>query len=504
MATPKLIEEVHRTILEPTLAGMRKERFPFVGILFTGLMITADGPRVLEYNVRGGDPETETLLPLLDTDLAELMLACTQGYLDAIPLHISPRHSATVIAVAGGYPGSYDKGHPITISQTAADVVLFHAGTQMDKSGTVVTAGGRVLACTATGSTLQGALDAAYNTIASVQFEAMYFRKDIGHRALQPLVPEQVIRRNPLTYADAGVSIDTGNSLVQRIKPLVRSTARPGADASIGGFGGLVDLAAAGYAAPPRIICAIDGVGTKLYIAHALGKHDTVGIDCVAMNVNDLVVQGAEVLAFMDCYTCSKLDADVAAAFVSGVAAGCRDAGCALVGGETAEMPGLFGSTDGGIYDAVGASIGAIPAGQAVLPRTDAMRAGDILLGLASNGVHSNGFSLVRKILERSKLSVHDPAPWDAAQSVGASLLTPTRIYVRPLLRAMKAGGILGMAHITGGGLIDNVPRMLPKHLAAELHAERWTLPPVLKWLKTEGGLADQEFATTFNTGLGA
>lgn len=517
IATPALIEEIHRTILEPSIAGMRKERFPFVGILFTGFMITKDGPKVLEYNVRGGDPETETLMPLLNNDLTELMLACADGYLDTIDLNISPRHSATVIAVAGGYPGSYSKGDIITFKEAPADTVIFHAGTKLDANEQCVTNGGRVMACTATGASLQKAVDTAYQSIQSISFSNMFYRKDIAHRALRPGTATNPTSHPPnssapLTYADAGVSIETGNTLVKRIKPLVQSTARAGADATIGGFGGLVDLAAAGFSTPPRLVCAIDGVGTKLNIAHALGKHDTVGIDCVAMNVNDLMAQGvSEVLAFLDCYTCGKLDADIATAFVEGVAEGCRQAGCALVGGETAEMPGLFtggdaAAADAGVYDAVGAAVGALAEGLPLLPRTQDMRAGDVLLGLASSGVHSNGFSLVRKILQRVELDVRDPAPWSEgalAQSVGASLLTPTRIYVRSLAVLVRQRLVLGMAHITGGGLYDNIPRMLPKHLAAEMHADKWSVPPVLRWLKSAGKLSEREFATTFNTGLG-
>lgn len=242
------------------------------------------------------------------------------------------------------------------------------------------------------------------------------------------------------------------------------STARPGADAEIGGFGGEVDQEKAGYPGAPILVGAIDGVGTKLMIAQAMAKHDTVGIDLVAMNVNDLVVQGAQPLMFLDYYGCSKLNLELAAAFVEGVAAGCKQANCALVGGETAEMPGMYQKDD---YDAAGAAIGTMLA-ENRLPRKDLMKEGDALIGLASNGVHSNGFSLVRKIVTREGLEYHDPAPWDTTNSTGLSLLTPTRIYVRPLLKIINKKLIKGLAHITGGGLLENVPRMLPSHLSAE------------------------------------
>jgi homoserine kinase len=303
-----------------------------------------------------------------------------------------------------------------------------------------------------------------------------------------------------MTYADAGVSIDSGNQLVQSIKAAVASTRRPGADAEIGGFGGALDLAGAGYSQSPLLIQAIDGIGTKLKIAFAMNDFSTVGIDLVAMNVNDLVVQGAEPLTFMDYYACSKLEVPDAVRFIEGVARGCREAGCALVGGETAEMPGMY---QGNEFDAAGAATGAIKKGRKILPDKQSMRKGDVLLGLRSNGVHSNGFSLVRKIIENAGLGWMTPAPWDSTQTVGSSLLTPTRIYVKPLLAAVEDDLLLGMAHITGGGLEDNIPRMLPEHLAAEVDVSSWPVPPVLTWLKRTGNVSNREFARTWNTGLG-
>ena len=303
-----------------------------------------------------------------------------------------------------------------------------------------------------------------------------------------------------MTYADTGVSIDSGNELVNSIKAAVASTKRPGADAEIGGFGGTIDLVAAGYTEPPLVVQAIDGVGTKLKIAFAMDDFSTVGIDLVAMNVNDLVVQGAEPLTFMDYYACSKLDVPDAVRFVEGVAKGCKEAGCALVGGETAEMPGMY---QGKEFDAAGAATGAVKKGRKMLPDKQSMQEGDVLLGLASNGVHSNGFSLVRKIVEKTGLSFTDRAPWDNSKTMGASLLKPTRIYVKPLLAAVEEDLVLGMAHITGGGLEDNIPRMLPKHLAAELDVTSWQVPEVLMWLKKAGNVSNREFARTWNTGLG-
>jgi phosphoribosylamine--glycine ligase/phosphoribosylformylglycinamidine cyclo-ligase len=496
LATKALIEEVERTILQPTIDGMRKDRFPFVGTLFTGLMITKDGPKTLEYNVRFGDPETQTLLPLLskDTDLAEIMVACTEGWLDSVSIAVEPKFSATVVVAAGGYPGTYITGTPMTLQTPPSGINHFHAGTIV-KDGQLQTAGGRVIAATATAETLEEAVKRAYVGVEHIQFEKMQFRKDIAHRAFK----QKAAAKEALTYASAGVSIDAGNEFVERIKSAVASTKRPGADAEIGGFGGEVDLHGAGYTNAPVMVGAIDGVGTKLMIAQAMQKHDTVGIDLVAMNVNDLVVQGAEPLMFLDYYGCSQLNLESAAAFVEGVAAGCIEANCALVGGETAEMPGMYQRDD---YDAAGAAIGVMKK-ELTLPLKDQMEVGDVLIGLASNGVHSNGFSLVRRIIAREGISYTDTAPWDGAATVGASLLTPTKIYVRPLLHVVRKRLVKGLSHITGGGLSENVPRMLPKHLAAEIDVAAWTLPPVFQWLKRAGNVSATEMGRTFNTGIG-
>jgi homoserine kinase len=307
-------------------------------------------------------------------------------------------------------------------------------------------------------------------------------------------------KEEQMTYAGAGVSIHAGNELVDRIKASVKRTKRSGADAEIGGFGGAIDLHAAGFENGPIIVQAIDGVGTKLKIAFAMNKHDTVGIDLVAMNVNDLVVQGAEPISFLDYYASGKLDVEVAASFVEGVANGCKESGCALVGGETAEMPDMYSA---GEYDAAGQATGVVRRGQKLLPFKDLMVEGDLLLGLASNGVHSNGFSLVRKVLEKMNLSFHDPAPWDPSTTVGASLLTPTKIYVKSCLELSNKGLVKGMAHITGGGLLENIPRMLPKHLTAEVDIGTWAVPPVFQWLKTAGNVSPTEFARVWNTGIG-
>lgn len=499
IATPELIRKVEAEILQPTVDGMRKDGIPFVGCLFTGLMITPNGPKVLEYNVRFGDPETQTVLPLLKDDLADIMVACTAGLLRYVPVTVTPEFSATVVVAAGGYPDAYVKGTPLQVQSPPAGINIFHAGTKLSSEGGLVTAGGRVIAATATAESLKAAVAKAYDGVKLVQFEKMYYRKDIAHRAFR-----KTAEAEGLTYAQSGVSIEAGNELVRRIKKAVASTRRPGADAEIGGFGGEVDLSRAGYPGAPIIVGAIDGVGTKLAIAQALNKHNTVGIDLVAMNVNDLVVQGADPFMFLDYYGCSKLNNEVAVPFVEGVAEGCRISGCALVGGETAEMPGMYKEDD---YDAAGAAIGVMRAEQR-LPRKEAMVEGDVLIGLASSGVHSNGFSLARRIVARSGLSYTDAAPWDGSsgRSVGEVLLTPTKIYVQPLLKVLRSEegkAVKGLAHITGGGLSENVPRMLPEHLAAEIDVATWEAPAVFRWMRQTGNVAPAEMARTFNNGVG-
>jgi phosphoribosylformylglycinamidine cyclo-ligase len=300
-----------------------------------------------------------------------------------------------------------------------------------------------------------------------------------------------------LTYAEAGVDIDAGNRLVDLIRPAVRATRRPGADGEIGGFGGVFDLKAAGFT-DPLLVAANDGVGTKVKIAIESGRHETIGVDLVAMCVNDLIVQGAEPLFFLDYYATGKLTPEAAASVVKGIAAGCKIAGCALLGGETAEMPGLYAEGD---YDLAGFAVGAVERA-GLLPRQVA--AGDILFGLPSSGVHSNGFSLVRRIVARAGLAWDAPAPFEPERSLAEALLEPTRIYVKPLLAALKATDkIAALAHITGGGFPDNLPRVLPKGLGVRLDLAAIAVLPVFGWLAHAGGLAQSEMLRTFNCGIG-
>jgi phosphoribosylformylglycinamidine cyclo-ligase len=304
--------------------------------------------------------------------------------------------------------------------------------------------------------------------------------------------------RNRVTYKDAGVDIDAGDALVDRIAPAAKATARPGAGADLGGFGGLFDLKAAGFK-DPLLVASTDGVGTKVKLAIDMKRYDTIGQDLVAMCVNDIVVQGAEPLFFLDYYASGALDVDAAAQVVEGIARACKDSGCALIGGETAEMPGLYAKGD---FDLAGFAVGAVERG-AVLPKTAEMGAGDALIGVASSGVHSNGYSLVRKVVAMTGSSLASPADFTGNTALGDALLAPTRLYVRSALAAIRSGGIKGLAHITGGGITENLPRVLPEKLDAEVNLDSWRLPPVFAWLAREAGLPESEMLRTFNCGVG-
>ena len=303
---------------------------------------------------------------------------------------------------------------------------------------------------------------------------------------------------NGLTYKDAGVDIDAGEALVERIAPAARATRRRGADADLGGFGGLFDLKAAGFK-DPILVAGTDGVGTKLKLAIDTRRYEGIGQDLVAMCVNDIVVQGAEPLFFLDYYATGKLEVDSAAIVVEGIARACKESGCALIGGGTAEMPGLYAKGD---FDLAGFAVGAVERG-AVLPKTGAMKAGDVLIGVASSGVHSNGYSLVRKVVEKSGLGLDAPAPFAPGKTLGEALLTPTRLYVRAALQAMHTGGIKGLAHITSGGITDNLPRCLPEGLDADVDLGAISILPVFSWLAKQAGIVEHEMLRTFNCGIG-
>nr|XP_017515335.1 trifunctional purine biosynthetic protein adenosine-3 isoform X1 [Manis javanica]XP_017515336.1 trifunctional purine biosynthetic protein adenosine-3 isoform X1 [Manis javanica]XP_017515337.1 trifunctional purine biosynthetic protein adenosine-3 isoform X1 [Manis javanica]XP_017515338.1 trifunctional purine biosynthetic protein adenosine-3 isoform X1 [Manis javanica] len=492
-----LLLKIKNTILQRTVDGMRQEGMPYTGVLYAGIMLTKDGPKVLEFNCRFGDPECQVILPLLKSDLYEVIQSTLDGQLcTSLPVWHENRTAVTVVMASKGYPGDYTKGVEITgfPEAQALGLEVFQAGTTL-KDGKVVTNGGRVLTVTAIRESLISALEEAKKGLAAIKFEGAIYRKDIGYRAI-------ALFQQPrgLTYKESGVDIAAGDMLVQKIKPSAKATSRPGCDVDLGGFAGLFDLRAAGFK-DPLLACGTDGVGTKLKIAQQCNKHDTIGQDLVAMCVNDILAQGAEPLFFLDYFSCGKLDLNTTETVVTGIAKACGKAGCALLGGETAEMPDMYPP---GEYDLAGFAVGAMERDQK-LPHLERITEGDVIIGVASSGLHSNGFSLVRKIIAKSFLQYSSPAPDGCGdQTLGDILLTPTRIYSHSLLPVLRSGHVKAFAHITGGGLLENIPRVLPQKLGVDLDAQTWRIPRIFSWLQQEGHLSEEEMARTFNCGIGA
>eukprot|EP00040_Diaphanoeca_grandis_P034929 m.218234 g.218234 ORF g.218234 m.218234 type:complete len:1005 (-) comp33261_c1_seq1:160-3174(-) len=497
LCTEADMDAIREQVAQRTIDGMAAEGNVYTGLLYCQVMLTTTGPQVVEFNCRFGDPETQTLMMLMTSDLFEHLVACvpsTPQKLVDIPLSFHPDMSCiTVVLASGGYPAAYSKGFPIkgldTFANLGDDVELFHAGTKHNDTNEVVTSGGRVLAVCAKATTLDNAVDRVYQVVPVIQFEGAQHRTDIAGQ----------VRQKTLTYADAGVSIHAGDSLVDRIKPVCKATKRTGCTAVIGGFGGVFDLKAVGYT-DPLLISGTDGVGTKLEIAKLVNKHDTIGIDLVAMCVNDILAHGAEPLFFLDYFATGKLSVDQAADVVKGITAGCTLSGCALIGGETAEMPGLYQPGD---YDVAGFSVGAVERAM-MLPRSSEIKAGDVVIGLGSSGVHSNGFSLVRRVVAKSGFEYLGAPPFPhEAKSLGEALLTPTRIYVKSVLNVMRQNLVKAFAHITGGGIADNIARVIPDNFCASIDCASWTVPAMFRWIKSAGGISPSEMSKTFNCGIG-
>lgn len=498
----KQLKEVEKSILQKTVDGLNKEGkqgIPFVGILYAGLMVTKEGPKVLEFNARFGDPETQVLLPLLDTDLYQIMKACCKGELHNQIINWKQNmYAVGVIMASRGYPETSTKGCVITgIDEVSKlpDHIVFHSGTAKNEKGEIVTNGGRVLMPVSLASSLPLAVAQATKACDKIKFDGAQFRRDIAHKGIS----RSILSYGKMTYKASGVDITAGDDLVSRIKPLVARTKRTGMVGSIGGFGGLFDVSAAGYK-DPLLVSGSDGVGTKLKVAQACGIHSTIGIDLVAMCVNDILAHGAEPLFFLDYFACSSLDVSVASQVISGISEGCHSADCALIGGETAEMPGLYAPGD---YDLAGFAVGAVEKAS-LMPRTNEISSGDVVIALPSSGVHSNGFSLVRKIVENSGLKYSDPSPFTTSgKSLGEELLAPTKIYVRSVLAALQSGRVKALAHITGGGLTENIPRVLPPGTRVRVDATAWNILPVFAWLAAAGGVNEYEMLRTFNCGVG-
>lgn len=484
---PQLVRELTKTFLVPAVEGLRQEGNPFSGVLYAGLILTSAGPRVLEYNARFGDPETQAVLPLLETDLLEVINACVDGSLAGLEVRWKPEAAACVVLASENYPAKPVLGREIHgLDRLPAGTYAYHAGTRLDDDR-VLSAGGRVLGVTATGLTLQAALRKVYQAVVEVHFEGMQYRRDISWRAEKPAS----------AYTQAGVSIDAGNRAVNLMKTAVRSTYGPEVLAGIGAFGGLYDAAAIQGYRSPVLVASTDGVGTKVKLAAQAGSFRSIGMDLVNHCINDILVQGARPLFFLDYFAASRLQPEVAAEVVSGIAGACRAAGCALIGGETAEMPGVYAA---GEFDLAGTIVGLVER-DAILPRAD-IRAGDVLVGLRSSGPHTNGYSLIRKVFEGDVLTLYRP---ELGRPLGEALLAPHRSYL-DLLWPVLSGEprmVKGLAHLTGGGFVENIPRILPEELGACIRLGSWTAPPLFRLIQERGGIAAEEMYRVFNMGIG-
>ncbi len=487
--TPEHVDQAMARILRPAVAGLRNRGTPYVGVLYAGLMLTPEGPKVLEFNCRFGDPETQVILPLLESDLVDILLACLEGRLSPDLVRWRKGAAATVVLAAEGYPGPVRQGDPIFGLEEAATVpecIVFHAGTQR-RGEQVVTSGGRVLAVSAVGPDLPVAIERAYQAAGRIRFAGMHYRRDIGAEALN---------RTPSAYRAAGVDIAAGQRAVELMRESVRSTYTPAVLAGIGAFGGIFDLAALAGAREPVLVASTDGVGTKTLIAAAMGRYESVGHDIVNHCVNDILVQGARPLFFLDYIASAHLDPERVAAVVRGCAEACRAIGCVLIGGETAEMPQVYQE---GAFDLVGTMVGWVEK-SAIINGRD-VRPGDICVGLPSSGLHTNGYSLARQVFA--------DLPWDTVlpelgQPLGEVLLTPHRAYLREVETLWNAGvTIKGMAHITGGGFYENIPRVLPPGTAVEIRRTAWDVPPIFRLIQQRGKVSDEEMYQVFNMGIG-
>ncbi len=516
---PRMVQELTATILQPTVDGLRKEGYPFVGVLYAGLMLTSTGPRVLEFNCRFGDPETQALIPLLDSDLLEIALACAEGRLYGMEIAWKTGAAACVVLASEGYPAKYASGRVISgldshqrVPSQDKGTVVFHAGTRV-ADGKVVTAGGRVLGVTGWAPSLQSALTSAYQAIESIHFEGMQYRRDIGHHALgspepirlpQPTPPEQVSAlrsrdvhgRNPFpAYRSAGVDIDAGNRAVDLFREAVRSTYGPEVLAGVGAFGGMFDATALKRTENPILVASTDGVGTKVKIAAQSGSYESLGRDIVNHCIDDILVQGARPLFFLDYIASSKLEPERAAALVGGMAAACREAGCAILGGETAEMPAVYSGDE---FDVVGTIVGLVDRVN-VLPRPN-MQVGDKLVGLVSSGPHTNGYSLIRRVFQDTPLDAVLP---ELGMPLGQALLAPHRSYLPLLKPLLDEPALKGLVHITGGGFLENIPRTLPPELGAAIQLGSWPVPPLFSLIQERGNVERDEMFRVFNMGIG-
>ncbi|HSH10837.1 MAG TPA: phosphoribosylamine--glycine ligase [Ilumatobacter sp.] len=481
------------TFVQPILDYFAKVGTPYVGVLYAGLMLTSDGPKLIEYNCRFGDPETQAVLPLLESDLAELALACTNGSVAKHTLEVRPGATCTVVAASPGYPADPHLGATISLagfsttewanaSTIVPDAILFPAAAVNGK-----TAGGRVLAVTGYGDDLAAARSAAYRGMDGVKFANMQVRRDIGWRAPGALLT---------SYASTGVDIDEGNRAVERMKGSVERTLGPDVLRGVGSFGGVMSARRILELDDPVLVASADGVGTKVELAARLGKVRGVGTDIVNHCIDDVLVQSARPLFFLDYIAASKLDADLVAEVVTGMAEACEAAGCVLLGGETAEMPGVYAP---GAFDVAGTLVGIAERGE-LLPRDD-VAAGDVLIGVASSGPHTNGFSFLRKLFDWAPMDIVPPG---FTVSLGDALLEPHRSYLNVLDEALASGKVKALAHITGGGLPENLPRVLPDGVDAEIELGSWRRGPLFDLIaELATGVDTHELHRMLNMGIG-
>lgn len=492
------VDELLATFIQPVLDHLRAAGTPYVGVLYAGLMLTAAGPRLIEYNVRFGDPETQAVLALVDGDLAQLALAATRGDLGSVPVRLIDGAACTVVAAAAGYPGEPITGAAVTIPSDLmrSDAVEMHCD-DPDTVAVVFEAamtdgcvtGGRVLAVTGVGTDLAAARDCAYEAIARVHFDGMQYRRDIGWR-----VPGARLG----SYAAAGVDIDEGERAVKAMRAAVERTHNDAVLGGVGSFGGVFSAAALREMDHPLLVASTDGVGTKVDLAQRAGRLEGIGADLVNHCINDVLVQGARPLFFLDYLAASTISAERVATVVTSMAGACEAAGCALLGGETAEMPGVYLP---GALDVAGTLIGVAEA-ERLLP-TPGIGAGDVLVGIASSGPHTNGYSLIRRLIEWLPL---EAVPDGFEVSVGEALLVPHRSYYEMLwpLIDRDASPLKGLAHITGGGLPGNVVRVLPDGVTAVIDLGSWPVPPLFAMIRDLAiGLDADELYRTLNMGIG-
>jgi phosphoribosylamine--glycine ligase/phosphoribosylformylglycinamidine cyclo-ligase len=492
------VDELLATFVQPVLDHLRAAGTPYVGVLYAGLMLTVDGPRLIEYNVRFGDPETQAVLALLETDLAQLALAATRGELASVPLRLIDGAACTVVAAAAGYPGEPTTGAAVTIPEdlVRSDAREMHC----DEPDTVAVvfeaamidgcvSGGRVLAVTGVGADLAAARECAYEAIGRVHFDGMYYRRDIGWRAPGARLG---------SYAAAGVDIDEGERAVDAMRAAVERTHNDAVLGGVGSFGGVFSAAALREMDHPLLVASTDGVGTKVELAQRAGRLEGIGADLVNHCINDVLVQGARPLFFLDYLAASTIEAERVATVVTSMAEACEAAGCALLGGETAEMPGVYLP---GALDVAGTLIGVAEA-ERLLPAAG-IGPGDVLVGIASSGPHTNGYSLIRRLVEWLPLEV---VPDGFEVSLGEALLTPHRSYLELLWPVIDRSDSLlkGLAHITGGGLPGNVIRVLPDGVTAQIELGSWPVPPLFALIRDLAvGLDADELYRTLNMGVG-